>query len=67
MKDQRVLKLVQRLAALEEEGGTRSRRQMADDWDELTAYVSLHIHCVYMYTVHVFVILQTQKPMSTCT
>lgn len=42
MKDQRVLKLVQRLAALEEEGGTKNRRQMADDWDELTAYVSLH-------------------------
>ena len=42
VKDQRVLKLVQRLAALEEEGGTRSRRQVADDWDELTAYVSLH-------------------------
>lgn len=58
VKDQRVLKLVQRLAALEEEGETRSRRQVADDWDELTAYVSLHIYiCTYMY-MYVFTCTQ---------
>ena len=43
VKDQRVLKLVQRLAASEDggkDGKGGSTQQSADDWDELTAYVS---------------------------
>ena len=44
VKDQRVLKLVQRLAAKEEgegEGGEKEgSRHISDDWEELTAYVS---------------------------
>ena len=41
-----MLKLVQRLAAREEEREAGSTQQNSDDWDELTAYVST---CIYMY------------------
>ena len=43
VKDQRVLKLVQRLAAEEEGeggGGEKGGSHISDDWEELTAYVS---------------------------
>ena len=44
VKDQRVFKLVQRLAAMEEDGGkgreAENTQSTSDDWDELTAYVS---------------------------
>ena len=60
VKDQRVLKLVQRLAAREEEregeGEEReegSTQQNSDDWDELTAYVST---CIYTVHTHVHVL-----------
>ena len=46
MKDQRVLKLVQRLAKEGEEGG--STQQASDDWDELTAYVSCLLYSVVL-------------------
>ena len=58
MKDQRVLKLVQRLAASEEDGGKGGKeggtQQSSDDWDELTAYVS-SIPIVTLRTTHLHV------------
>ena len=52
VKDQRVLKLVQRLAAREEEREAGSTQQNSDDWDELTAYVSTCI-ILYMYRQYI--------------
>ena len=46
VKDQRVLKLVQRLAEKEEGGGgggEKGESHTSDDWEELTAYVG-HVH-----------------------
>ena len=53
VKDQRVFKLVQRLAAMEEDGGkggeAENTQSTSDDWDELTAYVSYIIIYTCMY------------------
>ena len=55
VKDQRVLKLVQRLAASEEDGGKEGKeggtQQSSDDWDELTAYVSCTPSYVQYHTL----------------